>query len=329
MLQANPADPLALALLVRSADLCGDQPDVVRLQLAETLLQQGRADEAEKQFRLLLQKQPQNASAHLGLARLALDRDKPKEALDHLQSSLNSPFTRKAALLLEAQVRQRMGERDLAQDASRQAVKAPEDAPWPDPFLEEVELVKMDQASRLQSIQKWRREGQTEKAAEAIQEIREDNPSFADCKDGADLMLRGDTAGAERLLRRAVKEEPTSADAHYLLGALLLRQKKVGEAVQCFRRALQLQPDHAAALDHLGQALALQGDRMRRLKALQAAARYLPQRADLQRRLGELLAEDGRNAEALERLHRAVFLDPDDAQAKALIENVSKRLPSR
>ena len=109
---------------------------------------------------------------------------------------------------------------------------------------------------------------------------------------------------------------------------LLLRQKKVGEAVQCFRRALQLQPDHAAALDHLGR-LGAPGRSGRCLQALQAAARYLPQRADLHARLGELLAEDGRNAEALERLHRAVFLDPDDAQAKALIENVSKRLPSR
>ena len=64
---ANPADPLALALLVRSADLCGDDPDAVRLQLAQTLLQQGRPDEAEKQFRLLLQKNPRHAAAHLGL----------------------------------------------------------------------------------------------------------------------------------------------------------------------------------------------------------------------------------------------------------------------
>ena len=40
---------------------------------------------------------------------------------------------------------------------------------------------------RLQLIYKWRLEGQTEKAETEIQEIRNDDPAFVDCKDGENL----------------------------------------------------------------------------------------------------------------------------------------------
>ena len=252
-----------------------------------------------------------------------MDRDKTKDALDHLSYCEQSPFTRKAALLLAVQVRRRMDENNSAQEALRQMEAAPDDAPWPDPFLGQVVQATMDHASRLQLIYKWRLEGQTEKAETEIQEIRNDDPAFVDCKDGENLLRHKNAPGAERLLRRAVEEKPDFAEAHFYLGVALLWQKNPSAAADCFRRTLKLQPDHADAYDYLGQALVLQGDSAGALKALQAAARYLPQRADLQRRLGELLAEDGRNTEAVEHLRRALFLDADDHQAKAMIDKLT------
>jgi len=57
---------------------------------------------------------------------------------------------------------------------------------------------------------------------------------------------------AERNLRRAVQEAPDSAHVSYLLGAVLLKEKKQEEAAQCWLHVLDLDPKHAPALTALG-----------------------------------------------------------------------------
>src|SRR5438132_8238238 len=99
----------AIPKLRRAVALCGDQPDVPRLRLAETLFAQGYVNEATEQFRRALQHAPDNARAHLGLARLAYERNDPEESRKHLSQSIVSPFTRRAAHALRAEVYQRQG----------------------------------------------------------------------------------------------------------------------------------------------------------------------------------------------------------------------------
>jgi len=306
LLQANPTDERAAELLARSAELCGTESDAPRLQLAEFLLARGRLDEAERQFRLLLERDPDHARARLGLARAAAARDDPKVALDQLRSCADSPFTRKAALQLTAEVRQALGDRDAARAALAEAAAAPDDAPWPDAFLETVEEAKADRASRFGLATQAQREGRADRAEELIGELRRDYPEYADMADCRSLLNRKDWAAAELAARRAVQQAPDSAEAQFLLGAALLGRDDAEGAAACFRRTLRLQPDHAEAYDRLGQALALRGDRAGAIEALRAAVRYLPQQAGPRRRLGELLAQEGHDAEALEHLRRAL-----------------------
>ncbi len=71
----------------------------------------------------------------------------------------------------------------------------------------------------------------------------------------------------------------------------------------------------------------MQGDRAGAIDALQKAVRYQPQRAEMHRQLGELLNRDGHGADALVQLRQALDLDPDDAAAKSLVEQIAKHNP--
>ena len=49
--------------------------------------------------------------------------------------------------------------------------------------------------------------------------------------------------------------KPDFADAFNVLGIVLVKQKKLPEAVDCFRQAICAKPDHAQAHGNLGNAL--------------------------------------------------------------------------
>src|SRR5262249_53621882 len=77
-------DPAAaLMKLRRATDL--DGAVAIRLQFAELLLAQNQGDEAAEQFRSILDRDPPNPRAHLGLARVALLRGELPQAQEQLQ----------------------------------------------------------------------------------------------------------------------------------------------------------------------------------------------------------------------------------------------------
>src|SRR5438132_10030686 len=74
----------AVRHLQRAVALCGSVPDAPELCLAEVCLQQGRQADAEQHFRHVLQNDPDNARAHLGLGRLDQQRSRLADGLAHL-----------------------------------------------------------------------------------------------------------------------------------------------------------------------------------------------------------------------------------------------------
>ena len=69
---------------------------------------------------------------------------------------------------------------------------------------------------------------------------------------GVIALQKGKLKDAEKHLRKALKEEPKSAQINYLLGVVLLRGKRTHEADQLFVEAVALDPLHARALTTLG-----------------------------------------------------------------------------
>src|SRR5205085_12635612 len=133
----------------RAADLCGDEPVVVRIRLNEKLLSQGHLDEAEVGFRRLLEADPDNPRAHLGLGRLAVQRQRWQEALPHLRRAAADRRTARGASIALAEVYQRLGEEAAAAQWRRRVEPLPPDPPWPDPFVAEAQRMHVGKRARL------------------------------------------------------------------------------------------------------------------------------------------------------------------------------------
>jgi tetratricopeptide (TPR) repeat protein len=102
--------------------------------------------------------------------------------------------------------------------------------------------------------------------------------SLADVKKAAEKTHRAEfeyqrhnIAGAEKLLREAIKEDPDSIDAHIMLGDLLSSTRRYSQATQEYGRVLEIDAkqkklsnkDRHRAIDGQGVAYAQSGDLQR------------------------------------------------------------------
>jgi Flp pilus assembly protein TadD len=65
---------------------------------------------------------------------------------------------------------------------------------------------------------------------------------------GAEAFAAGEFAQAEKLLAQAVKQQPRSFEARFLLGATLVQLNRTEAAIEQLRAAHQLNPRHPDAL---------------------------------------------------------------------------------
>jgi protein O-GlcNAc transferase len=317
----------ALPELRRAADLCGDEPDVARLRLAELLLQQGHPDEAAEQFDRILRKDPGHPRAHLGLARVAREREDFPGSLAHLAQSRSSPFARKASAELLAEVHERLGASAAAAQELHEAAGLAGDRAWPDPFRREVERLKMGRQGYIARLEPLLARGRVPEALALLQERVRERPDseWAWQWLGQMLLQEQQFAAAERALREAARLAPDSAETQLHLGVALSRQDNAREAADCFRRAAALKPDYALAHYNLGRCLEQQGDRAGAVAAFRAAVRWKPTFGDAHTNLATLLAQDGQHAEALAHVQDALRLNPEDARARKLLEELRRR----
>jgi arylsulfatase A-like enzyme/Flp pilus assembly protein TadD len=170
----------------------------------------------------------------------------------------------------------------------------------------------------------------------------------------------GEYQSSREKLTAALKSEPDSVPAHYLLGLNYFRLHEFPRAVEEFRRVLQLSPDYALAAFQLGLSYAHAGDFDHAIQTLkraldldstnysaaynlgtaylkkqmipEAAAAFrqsitiAPEYAHGHRALGELLLYQGQLDESLAELRRAVDIDPHDAEChEALARTLSAK----
>ena len=90
-------------------------------------------------------------------------------------------------------------------------------------------------------------------------------------------------------LRRAVRANPGSAEAHNALGLALGKGGQLDEAIAEFREAVRLQPDYGEAHSNLGVGLEQRGDVEGAVAAFRRAAEVSPGDAEIRVSLGSLL----------------------------------------
>lgn len=324
----DPLDPSSgLHCLERAVERAGDVP-APRLRLGEALLERGRLEEAEGHFRRVLERDPNNARALLGLGQVAHLRGDLKASLDFLRrSDLYAPRVMATHALL-AEIYLRLGDQKAAENERRRLAQSTDDPSWPDPYYEEVQR---STVGVVPEINKANRLFQQGRGLEAVQRMQQTVAKYPDSLLAYLALGRfcnqlGDAAQAERALREAIRRQPNAFEAHFELGTALQIQKRAPAATECYRQTVALKPDYAPAHYQLGQCLLRQGDRAGALEAFRAAVRYRPNFAAGERDLGLLLVEQGAARQALPHLQQAVRLNPNDPQAKQLLERLVKQL---
>jgi tetratricopeptide (TPR) repeat protein len=320
-------DPDTIPRLQRAVALSANPPDDVRLHLAEALAAQGRRDEAEQQFQAVIRHDSSNARAHLGLARLAFSRQQWSETETALQQALASPFTRKAACLLLAQVHQVSGHQAAAERDAQQLAKLPEDKPYPSPyFAEEIKRL-LEDKSAVHQAEELVNQGHRQEAIVILHQLATKYPDWGPVwlHLGELLVEAGRYPAAEPVLRHASELTADSAKPHFYLGVIMTEQGRHQAAAACFRRATELYPSYAEAYLGLSRCLQAQGDIVGATQALRTAIVYVPTYVDARVTLGELLARNGQPAEGLEQLQCAARLRPDDDRIQKLIRELQSR----
>jgi tetratricopeptide (TPR) repeat protein len=325
MLTLSDSDA-ALKPLRRAVELCEPGASAPRLRLADVLLGQGRTREAEDLYREVLAREPKNPQAHLGLGRLAYQRNDWPDSVTHLDQAADSPLTRKAASTLLAEVHQRRGDRAAAERQQRLASDLPADTEPPDPLVEELDPLQVGQQAQLSRAGRLLQQDRAAEAAALLQQQVRDYPASASAWLGLGraLIQQERYRPAEQALGQAARLDAERVEVQFYLGVALFQQGRTGEAGAFFRRAVELRPEYALAHYNLGHCLKAQGDRPGAITAFQAAVRYKPHHAQAHTNLGELLAQEGRRELALQHLRVAVELDPRDPRAQSLLEQYQR-----
>jgi Tfp pilus assembly protein PilF len=183
---------------------------------------------------------PEDAAAHLALARFALVAGDLETAIDSF--ALAHHYAPGSAETMSGYARALRGAGDAvaAESMARGA----------------VELAPVSPAARLELAAALQAQ---ERNAEAIGEYRAAlalDPEHAEilCNLGAALNTAGESGEAKQMLLRALRENPDLAEAHHNLGMILRDSGDPGAAIAEFGTALLLQPSSAT---RCAQALAL------------------------------------------------------------------------
>jgi tetratricopeptide (TPR) repeat protein len=318
----------AIPHLRRGEALCANGSDAPRLRLADVLLGQGQAGEAEARFREVLTHHPESPHAHLGLGRLAAQRNDWPNSLTHLQRAAGDPLTQQRARTLLAEVYWRQGDRAAAEREQRLAADLPADPELPDPFFEELAGLRVGKQAKLGRASTLLGQNRVVEAVALLEQLVRDYPDSASAWLGLGraLIQQERYGAADQALRQAARLDATRVEVQFYLGVARFQRGNTREAAAFFRRATELRPDHALAQYDLGQCLKAQGDRSGAIAGFRAALRYKPHYAQAHTNLGELLAQEGRQELALEHLRLALELDPADARAKEFLKKLKESL---
>ncbi|UCE99673.1 MAG: tetratricopeptide repeat protein [Planctomycetota bacterium] len=220
---------------------------VLHNNLANTLADSGRADEAIEHFNRSLLLEPDSAVTHNNLGSLLDELGRTDEAIEHYRKALDlKPSLPEAhynlATLLAAQ-----GKTDEAIAEFRQALRFKPD------YMEALGHLGFALAEK----------GNFNEAIVYYKKALELAPGhvLTHGRLGLALAAVGRIDEAIEECRFVLQKRPNDAEMHFNVGVLLEMQGKIDEAIRAYRQALQINPDYTEALQHLETALNKQKSR--------------------------------------------------------------------
>jgi tetratricopeptide (TPR) repeat protein len=283
----NPAS--ALPSLQRAARLAPADMPMPRLRLAELLLELGRVDEADKEFRTVLADHPGDVQAQFGLAQVTVSRQQYEDALHYLRGIAEDSYVRKRVCVLGAAVYERLGKHEDAERERRRLAELPDDPPWPD-LVDQVGQLEVGLPARLRRARSLIQQNQTVDAvilmAETVRRYPKSDQAWVAL--GVAKEMAKDFTGAEQAIHKSIELAPDRADHRFTLGEFLQAQRRHKEAVASYRKAIELRPVDADTHFKLGVCLQEIGDLAGAVEAFRHTIRYKPDMTEARQRLEKL-----------------------------------------
>jgi len=267
------------------------------LQRALRLHRQGAFDDAERVYREILARDPDDAEALARLGMLYADRGALPAAIECLRRSLARRPDDAEAWLRLADTYRVQGPLDAALAASERALAlAPRSGP--------VHLVKGNVLAAL---------GRLDEAATSLREAVRLTPRSARAQNdlGCLLLLVRQNEEAAGFLKRAVDLDPASDRSQYHLGVACFRLGRFEAAEAALGRAVELNPRLADAHWHRAQALMETERYDEALAALDRAVAIHPDAPEIHASRAYLLGRLGLAAEAAAAHREALRTNPD------------------
>ena len=132
----------------------------------------------------------------------------------------------------------------------------------------------------------------------------------------------GDFAKAEAACRRALEGAPADGGALNLLGIVLARTGRAGEAAEVLAQAAKATPEEAAVHNNLGNALSALGRLEEAVAAFGSALAIEPGHGRAHSNLATVLKQLGRPEQALQHYRKALSIEPLNAEIHANCANL-------
>lgn len=317
----------AIPLLQETVRLCGSSPEAPRFRLARLLAEQGRWNEARREFGALLADHPDFSPARLLAARDAQRRGQLDEAIALAKKCVEDPRTARSAWILIADAARQKGDTATATDAARRSAAAPAEESIADAFYAEATLLRGDARALSEQAHPLLAAGQLSEAAPLVHRLQQEHPEFADTwlLTGRLQYLRKNQTEAEQALRKHLEMNPRSAQGLFQLGMVLLAQERWTNAAAVFAKAIELKPDFGPAWFNRGLALGRAGDSRAALAAFRESLRHNPEKVEAYLYVADLHARFGDRESALAALEQARLLSPNDPRVKSMQERLTAR----
>ena len=297
-----PVEDYRLALTTREDDW------VLRDHLAQLLAAAGRLNEAEKEWRRVIELVPHYFVARYQLANLLNGLGRSSEAQQHFLAALQlRPESAEAMNGLGSA----LAKQGKTEEAVRQFTRALKINPeFADACVNWGLLLA--------------RQGKTAEAAlkyEQALRLKPDN-SVAHVNLGLLLATQKKFDLAAAHYAAALESNPSDANTCFYFGNTLVALDRIPEAREQYARALMLNPNHAEAHLNLGVECAKQNQAEEAFRHFSEAVRIKPDYADAHMNLGLTLAKQRRIAEAIQQFQETLRLDPDNVPAKNFLRAV-------
>ena len=258
----KPQKAKAVPLLRKAAKMQVDN-SLPRLKLAEVLMERNLLDEAAAELEIFRAVEPDEPRALYILGELEFHRKDYLSALAHLRSVTDNPSVRKRATSLRAMCFTRLNDRIAAKKESDKLEGIPDDMPWPDPAMEQVDNYRYGLRNRISLSKamiklKLFRDAREllEKACKRYPKSEEPWEALANVYATAD-----DFPNAEKAMQEAIKRAPNSRNLYFRLGfnRQFFGQYKL--AAEALRKSIELSPNpDSDSYFKLGECLKETGD---------------------------------------------------------------------